>query len=140
VQQASYSILSEDEFAAFGRPYDLEVLTASSGFWLNVLHLHGSEVMFDLVADYPVGVINWHDQDTWPPLDEGKRRFDGAVCGGLQRWAHLVRGTPDEVRQAAKNAVRATAGRGFILGTGCVTPVVVPQANLRAAREAVEGL
>ena len=94
--------------------------------------------MFDLVADYPVHVMNWHDQETWPSLAAARRRFGGAVCGGLQRWDDLVRGTPDQIREKAASAIRATGGRGFVLGTGCVTPIVVPGANLRAARLAVE--
>jgi uroporphyrinogen decarboxylase len=138
VQQARYDVLSEDEFAEFGRPYDLQILQACSGFWLNVLHLHGADVMFDRVADYPVQVINWHDQETWPSLVEGQRRFGGAVCGGLLRWDTLVRGTPDRVREAARAALSATNGRGIVLGTGCVTPIVAPQSNVRAARQIVD--
>ena len=94
--------------------------------------------MFDLVADYPVQVINWHDQETWPSLEEAQQRFEGALCGGLQRWAHLVRGTPDQIRQAATRAIRATGASGFVLGTGCVAPIVAPHANLRAARQVVD--
>jgi uroporphyrinogen decarboxylase len=135
IQQAQYGILTEDEFTAFGRYYDLQVLEAAQDLWLNVLHVHGEDVMFDLVADYPVQVINWHDRDTRPSLAEAQGRFEGALCGGLQRWSDLVRGTPDLVRQRAQDALTQTGGRNFILGTGCVTPVVTPLANIRAARE-----
>jgi uroporphyrinogen decarboxylase len=46
----------------------------------------------------------------------------------------MVLGTPDAVRAEAAEALRATGGRGFVLGTGCVVPVLAPRANLRAAR------
>jgi len=138
VQHAQYGLLSEEEQAAFGRPYDLRVLEAAGGLWLNVLHLHGTDVMFDLLADYPVQVINWHDRETWPTLAEAQRRFSGAVCGGLLRWDVIVRSTPDQVREQATEAIAQTGGRRFILGTGCVTPIVAPTSNLHAAREAVE--
>jgi len=138
-QHAQYGLLSEKEYAAFGCPYDLRVLEAARGLWLNVLHLHGTEVMFDLLAGYPVQVINWHDRETRPTLAEAQRRFDGAVCGGLQRWEVIVRGTPDQVRAQAADAITQTRGRRFILGTGCVTPVVAPTSSIRAAREAVDG-
>ncbi len=137
VQHAQYGLLSEAEYAVFGRPYDLRILEAAQGLWLNVLHLHGSDVMFDLLADYPAHVINWHDRETPPTLAEAQRRFPGAVCGGLQQWEVMVRGTPDRVRAQAADAIAQTGGRRFILGTGCVTPVVAPAANIRAAREAV---
>ena len=138
VQQAQYGLLSEEEYAAFGRPYDLRVLEATQGLWLNVLHLHGTDVMFDLLADYPVQVINWHDRETPPTLAEAQRRLDGAVCGGLQRWDVVVQGTRDQVREQAADAIAQTGGRRFILGTGCVTPIVAPTSNIHAVREAVE--
>jgi uroporphyrinogen decarboxylase len=49
----------------------------------------------------------------------------------------MVLGTPEQVRTEARQAIEATGGRRFILGTGCVTPITAPRANLRAAREAV---
>ena len=137
VQHAQYELLSEQEYAVFGRPYDLRVLEAVQGLWLNVLHLHGSDVMFDLLADYPIQVMNWHDRETWPTLSEAQDRFDGAVCGGLARWDVVVRGTPEQVQEQAADALAQTGGHRFILGTGCVTPIVAPASNIRAVREAV---
>ena len=139
VQHAQYGLLSEGEYATFGRPYDLRVLEAASELWLNVLHLHGTDVMFDLLADYPVQVINWHDRETWPTLAEAQDRFGGVVCGGLQRWDVVTRGAPDQVREQAADAIAQTGGRRFILGTGCVTPIVAPASNIRAVRAAVGG-
>lgn len=139
VQHAQYGLLSAEEYRLFGRPYDLRVLAAAQGAWFNLLHLHGSEVMFDLLADYPVQAINWHDRETSPSLSEALGRFPGALCGGLRQWETMVRGTPERVRAEAAEAIRQTGGRRFILGTGCVTPIVAPTSNLRAARQAVEG-
>ena len=138
VQHAQYGLLSEEEYNTFGRPYDLRLLEAVDGLWLNVLHLHGTDVMFDLLADYPVQVINWHDRETWPNLAEGKKLFSGAVCGGLQRWEVMVQGTPAQVWEQAVDAIAQTDGERFILGTGCVTPIVAPTSNIRAVRAAVE--
>jgi uroporphyrinogen decarboxylase len=137
VQHAQYRLLSEEEYRAFGRPYDLRILEAALGLWLNVLHLHGNDVMVDLLADYPVQVINWHYREMWPSLAEAQERFGGAVCGGLQQWEVMVRGTPEAVRVQAADAITQTGGRRFILGTGCVPPIVAPACNIRAAREAV---
>ncbi len=138
VQQARYDLLSEAEYRAFGRPYDLRVLAAAGGMWLNILHLHGAEVMLDDLADYPVQVLNWHDRESGPSLAEGKRRFGGAVCGGLSRWDVVVRGGAEQVRMEVADAIAQTDGRRFILGTGCVVPIVAPWGNLRAVRRAVE--
>jgi uroporphyrinogen decarboxylase len=113
-------------------------LEAAEGLWLNVLHIHGDRVMFDLLSTYPVQVFNWHDRETPPTLRAGQARVAGAVLGGLRQWDTMMRGTPDEVRTEAADAIRQTGGRRFILGTGCVTPITAPWANLRAARAVVE--
>jgi len=138
VQHASYAVTSPAEYAEFGKPYDLRVLEAAKGLWLNVLHLHGNDVMFDLVADYPVQVWNWHDRDTPPTLRDALLKVKGAVCGGLARDDTMLRGTPDDVRREIADAVAQTGGRRLIIGTGCVTLVTTPESNLRAARAAVD--
>ena len=138
VQHASYEIMCEREYEEFGMPFDRRLLDAASGLWLNVLHIHGNRVMFDLLSDYPVQIVNWHDRETPPSLHEGQSRVKGAVLGGLRQWDTMLRGTPDEVRREAEEALEQTGGRRFILGTGCVTPITAPWANLRAARAVVE--
>lgn len=139
VQHAQYGLLSEDEFREFSRPYDLEILAAARPLWLNMLHLHGQNVMFDLLSSYPVQVINWHDRSTQPDLAEGLRRFPGVVCGGLRRIESMLLGTPASIQAEAADAMRQTGGERFILGTGCVVPTHAPFGNLMAARNAVEG-
>ncbi len=138
VQQGQYGVLSAPEFAEFGRAYDLQVLEPAKDYWLNLLHIHGNNIMFDQVADYPVHILNWHDRETPPTLAEAKEKFAGAVCGGLRQWQTLLYGTPEQVRAEAQDAIEATDGHRFILGTGCVAPISAPHGNLMAARRVVE--
>jgi uroporphyrinogen decarboxylase len=135
IQHASYLVMSESEYREFGRPYDLRILEAlPKDWWLNVLHLHGDAPMFDLITDYPVQVINWHDRETAPELSAGKLKFGGA----LGRWDPMHNGTPVEVRAQARQAIEQTNGRRFILSTGCVIMTTTPTSNIRATREIVE--
>ncbi len=138
LQHASYDLLTEVEYREFCRPLDLQILQATEGMWFNLIHLHGMNVMFDLVADYPAQAINWHDVETPPSLSEAVGRTDKTLCGGLRQWEAMVRGTPESVQAEAQIALEATGGRRFILGTGCVTPIVAPTCNILAARQAVE--
>jgi len=138
VQHAQYNLLSEDEYKAFGQVFDLQVLEPAKGLWLNMLHLHGEDVMFDQFLDYPIQIINWHDRETQPSLKEAHVRYPGVVCGGLRRQETIVLGTPDDVIAEAQDAVAQTDGIRFILGTGCVTPIVAPYGNIMAARKVVE--
>jgi uroporphyrinogen decarboxylase len=138
VQHAQYGLLSADEYSAFGRRFDLPLLRSAEGMWLNILHLHGDEVMFDQVADYSVEVINWHDRNTPPSLSVAKESFPGVVCGGLKQWETMVLGTPVDVAEEARDAIQSTRGQRFILGTGCVLPIITPRGNILAARRSVE--
>lgn len=138
VQHGQYTLLSRQEFDAFCRPYDLQILEAARGLWLNMLHVHGDVIMFDAVLDYPAAIINWHDRETQPDLRQAQSLFPGAVCGGLRQWETMVLGSPDQVRAEAEDAIRQTDGKRFILGTGCVLPTTAPYGNILAARQAVE--
>jgi uroporphyrinogen decarboxylase len=138
LQHATYDLLSEAEYREFCYQLDLQILKATKGMWFNLVHLHGVNVMFDLVANYPVQVMNWHDVETPPSLDEAMSRTGKALCGGLRQWETMVRGTPENVEAEAKAAIEATGGQRFILGTGCVTPITAPTSNILAARKVVE--
>ena len=138
VQHAQPSLLTVDEYLKYGRPYDLPVLQSAADGWLNVLHLHGDQVYFDLFTDYPIQVINWHDLETKPDLASGLKKFPGVVCGGLRQHDTVNLGDADKVREEARAAIAATGGKRFILGTGCVALTTTPYGNLVAARKVVE--
>lgn len=141
IQQAQYSLLNELEFKEFGEYYDLQILEAAKPLWFNLGHVHGSNIMFDIIKGYPINMINWHDQETSPNLQLGKEIFvNGAVCGGLKQWETLVFGTPSQVKEEALRAIEQTNGERFVLGTGCVTPIIAPDSNIFAARQSVEEL
>ncbi|HRC76341.1 MAG TPA: uroporphyrinogen decarboxylase family protein [Kouleothrix sp.] len=135
VQRASAECMSEAEYLQVGRPLDLHVLEAAQGASFNLLHLHGHHTFFDLVADYPVHALNWHDRETGPSLAEGARRFPGLVVGGLSQQ-DLVEGSPESVRAQALAAVASLGARPLCLSTGCVAPTVAPWGNMRALRSA----
>jgi len=137
VQHAQTSLLSKDEFIEFGRSYDLLTLESARPLWLNMLHLHGENVYFNSVADYPVQIINWHDRDTPPALSEALTRTRAVLCGGLRRET-MIYGTAEDVQAEVADAIQQTRGQRLLLGTGCVVPVIAPHGNLMAARTGVE--
>ncbi|HEY71318.1 MAG TPA: uroporphyrinogen decarboxylase [Anaerolineae bacterium] len=138
IQHASHEIMDPDTYARFGEAYDLGILEVAQDLWLNVLHLHGGGLMFDLVERLPYHVVNWHDRDVGPNLAEARGSVRGAVCGGLHRERTLVLGDPASVRSEAQDALQSMEGRGVILGAGCVVPVLAPRANLMAAVQAAK--
>ena len=137
-QFASHDLLSEEEYREFGVPYDQVVLRAvadRADFIL--LHAHGGRPMFQLLAAYPVQVMNWHDRTTPPSLAEGQQQFPGAVAGGLDQWGTLQLGQ-EAVLAEIQDAIAQTKGTRFVLAPGCVIPIDTPEANIRAVRAAVE--
>ncbi|MFQ6014385.1 MAG: uroporphyrinogen decarboxylase family protein [Anaerolineae bacterium] len=136
VQHATYRLLSEGEYREFGIKYDLAALNAATGSWFNVLHIHGDDIMFDLLNDYPVQAVNWHDRSTSPSLAEAKGRFAGALIGGIKQWETLLTGDPEDVEGEVRDAIAQTEGRGLIIGAGCVIPVTAPEGNIWAAKRA----
>ena len=102
-----------------------------------MLHLHGENVYFNSVSDYPVQIINWHDQDTPPSLSEALLKTKSTLCGGLRRET-MVFGSAEDITNEAINAIQQTQGQRLLIGTGCVVPVIAPHGNLLAARTSVE--
>lgn len=137
VQHAAYPLLSRDEFAEFGRPYDLRVLESAADLWCNIVHLHGKSVMFDMVADYPMAFLNWHDRDTDINLAEGLSGMTAAANGGVSQWTIHQEGPQGTLAEIADARAR-THDRRLLLGTGCVIMTTTPLRNIRALREAVE--
>jgi uroporphyrinogen decarboxylase len=137
VQHAQASFMSPAEFTSFSRELDLGLLNSAGELWCNVLHVHGNDIYFDTVSDYPAALINWHDQETSPSLAEAGQTWRGALCGGLSR-ASLALGTPTDISAEASDALTATQGRSLMLSTGCVVPIIAPHGNLMAARHAVD--
>ncbi len=137
IQHASYRYFDSESYDRFGRIYDQRILERTASGWCNVLHLHGEALIFDLAQEYPVQVVNWHDRETWPDLGTGKSHVRGAVCGGVRR-ASMVYKDATAIAEEARDALTSTDGRGLVLGTGCVVPVIAPHANILAVRNAVD--
>ncbi|MCP4425942.1 MAG: uroporphyrinogen decarboxylase [Chloroflexi bacterium] len=137
VQHARYPVMSRDEFSEWGRPFDLKVLETTKDLWLNILHIHSTDIMFDLLTDYPAQIVNWHDRDTEPTLRDGLKQIKGAASGGISQWT-LHRESPEQALAEVEDALEQTNGRRLLLGTGCVSMVTTPLRNIRALRESVE--
>ena len=133
----TYDNATAEQYQEFGRPYDLRVLEAVQGAEMNVLHVCRPRNMFDLLADYPVHVINWAAGEPGnPSLREGLARSKLAVMGGVAVTT-VAKGTPDTVRAAVRQALSETGGRRFLLAPGCSIPPDTPEANLLAVRSSL---
>lgn len=137
VQHAQASVLDLDTYKDIALPFDQDTLKPVEGLWCNMLHLHGTDVYFSLLRLLKFQIVNWHDQETYPPLTEGQSLFKGVVCGGI-RQDTLQNGNQVEVKKEAKQAIEETKRKRFILSTGCVVPYVTAHENILTARKSVE--
>jgi len=135
-QLATTDVLTVAEYERFGRKFDLEVFSAVQGkAKMNMLHLHGENVMFDLLASYPAQMINWHDRLTAPTLKNALNKFKGAVVGGVEERELLLSGDERTVRAQVREAIGQTGGRRLVVGPGCVAAIAAPEHNIRAVIE-----
>lgn len=137
VQHARYPLMSPAEYEMWGRPFDLRILEAAGDLWLNVLHIHSGDIMFEELADYPAAFVNWHDRETGLSLQQGLEKIKGAASGGVDHWT-LHQESPEQTLEEIEDAIAQTNGRRLLLGTGCVAMVTTPLRNIRTLRESVE--
>ncbi len=137
-QCASYRLLNEAEHRRFGVPYDRRVLDAVTGdSKFTMLHLHGNDVMFDQVLDYPANMMNWHDRRSDLDLAGAMGRFDGLLVGGLNEAVTLPNGAIEAIKREVRDAIAQTNGRRLMIAPGCVIPIATPDAHYRVVIDAV---
>ncbi len=138
-QNASYRWLTEMEYREFGETYDRRILDAvKDKVEFVIVHIHGEDTMFDLLAKYPANILNWHDRFTSPTLYDARRHFLGLLAGGINERGALLVGSPAVIEAEMQDAIRQVSGRGLMLAPGCVVPIHVPEENLMVVRQAVE--
>ncbi|MDO5041406.1 MAG: uroporphyrinogen decarboxylase family protein [Peptoniphilus sp.] len=139
-QCSSTDFMTEEEYKEFGTKYDLQVLEAcNEDTYFNIVHIHGDNTMFELLADYPVQCINWHDRWTVPSMEEARKITDKCLLGGInEKW--LTTAEAHEVKEHLREVIREAGPRGMMLTPGCVAALETPKVNFYAARTAVEGL
>lgn len=119
-QLSSYNFLSKKQYLKYGVPFDLEVLqSASEGGWFNILHIHGDNIMFDLLKDYPSQAINWHIWEAEPGIDIARKKTDKVFVGGINR-RDITAKNEKAVYKQIQIALQMTRGYKFILSPGCV--------------------
>ena len=134
---ATTDLITSEEYAEFGRPYDLRILDAAKDAWFNVLHVCRSNNMLRDLIDYPVQAFNWDTQDTTnPSLEEARTLTSKPLMGGVSRET-LLNGQPGSVIGEVNEAMGQTEGRSLMVGSTCSISPRCPGTNLEALRKAV---
>lgn len=138
-QCATTDMVTEQEYQEFGVPYDEPVLAAirGAGSRFTLVHIHGENTFFDLLASYDAHAINWHDRRVGPPIADVKKRYpDRAMVAGIDEKG-VAEMTPEEGAEQARAARREAGDERLLIGPGCVIPVAArPETLLAVVRSA----
>jgi uroporphyrinogen decarboxylase len=133
VEWATYDVATAEQYAEFGRPYDLVVLAAVAEAQFNVLHVCRQHNMLGSMLEYPVHAFNWAVNEAGnASLADVLAKSDRAVMGGVAVRT-VSEGAPEQVTVEVAEALAQTGGRRFLLAAGCSIPPQTPEDNLRAA-------
>jgi len=139
-QLAISDMLTESEYLDFGSNYDLEVMeeAVGAGSQVTMVHLHGANTFFHILAGYPGNVLNWHDRAVGPDLKTVQGNYpDCCVAGGINE-KEIPGMSAEAVAAQVADARQQTNDRHLMIAPGCVIPVATPEANLRAAVDAAK--
>ena len=134
---ATDDVMTVEEYATWGRPFDLKILDAVRDAPFNVLHIHGKRIHFDSLLDYPANALNWSHFATGPSLAQGRLRSGKTVLGGIDEStaAHF---SAKEIEEQVTRALTEGGTRGLIVTPGCSVPTDTPVGCLRAVKPSVE--
>ena len=114
-------VLSSDQYAEFGIPYDLAGLRGAAGAEFRLLHLHGAvDGGLERYAGYPVQAVGWSEVESSVTLSEGARVLGGKfVMGGIREDRS---GPADAAAKARIAALVEEFGARFVVAPGCSLP------------------
>jgi uroporphyrinogen decarboxylase len=133
---ATRELSTAAECRRFQRPYDLRILGRVEGAPFNLLHVCGSDILFDEFADYPATALSWATVPGNPSLAEGQRRTGRAVVGGLPAKPFIKGLPPADVEARGRRAIAEMGGRFLLLGPDCSIDPDTPDAVMDAATTA----
>lgn len=138
IDGAQRSKMTEEEYREIFMPFDRLILeTAMETGTFNVLHLHGTDIMFEMLHTLPNHVLNWSSRTTYPSLCQARGIHQGCIAGGINE-IDIAGKTPADVLDEARGSIAEAGSTSFILTCGCAIPTDTPEENIWAIRQAVD--
>jgi len=139
LQGANRDIMDSATYRQHFMPYDMIIWESARGFDFNILHLHGYELMFDVVKVFNPDVITWSNRLTPPSLELARKLYNGCIATGLNEEA-IINYSPKDVKKEVIKTIIEAGAKKLIIAPGCAVPTETPKENLLAIRETLEEL
>ena len=130
-------LLSRRSYGEFAHPYLQQICAAFPAEWVKVYHNDANVRPF--LADLPdtgFDVLNWsHEID----VRQAREKTQGRIClmGNVPPLDIGVRGTPEMVRQSARQVMDGSGGEGLILSFGGGASPGMTGENLQALADVI---
>lgn len=133
VQGTERERISYDEHRDWAEPFDLQVLDAAAqrkGF--NILHIHGTNTLFQEFKNYPIDIINWEPGDSNPSVSEALKLTPKTLLAGIHH-ERVVDYSQVQAAESVQDTIQATDAGRLIVGPTCTILPQVSPATLRIA-------
>lgn len=137
----SRDMITAEQYAEFGRPYDLRILQAAQDAEFNILHVcKDNDMLLDLL-DYPVRAFSWAARGVGnPSLGDMLSKTDKALIGGVN-LSTLKDGSDEDVhKQLLANLDQVDGSPRWIAAADCSIDVTAPARNVAAVADTVKGM
>ena len=135
---ANPNVMTYQEYERFARPFDLMILERiKTKTKFNILHIHGDQIYFNELLDYPVQAINWSHYYAKPSLSQARQQYKGCLLGGINEklFGHT---TISAVKKEINETLKELGTQNLIIAPGCSIETDSPQKQLRSVKEALE--
>lgn len=129
--------VNEEHYKEFAHPYLKKICDAFPKDWIKIYHNDADiNACLEHLPDCGFNVLNWGKQTD---ISEVKSRLGNRMClmGNVNPLEVGVRGTPDEVFNAAMDVLEKSGGEGIILSVGGGTSPGMPKENILAMQRAL---
>ncbi len=98
-----------------------------------VLHVHGQDIQFDKAANkLNADALNWHDQLTWPAMEEALEIFPKGLLAGIDETKTLLGEDEQKIKQNITEAFDLSKryNNRIIIAPGCVIPITASEDSI----------
>lgn len=134
-QMCRRGVCNEEQYREYGVPYDRAILDSAAGS-LRAFHAHGTEIMYDLIKDYPCEIFNWHAGETLPDLEEAALSGK-CLMAGLVR-SDITESNYDALKEQIRGSIARFHGRKQIIAPGCVIRYPLNEDTLHFIKQTID--